>query len=84
MEYNLFADLLNKFSQLTPWVQAAICIGLCAVVLGIAYFIKETVAVAVSPFKKCEEVKEPKKEWQDKYYRDPIATTASEDKNNRQ
>jgi len=71
-QYDIWADALNKFSQLTPWVQVAICLGLCAVVLGVAYFVKEIVAVVMSPFKKPEEPKEPKKEWRDKYYRDAI------------
>jgi hypothetical protein len=47
--YNFLADLLNKFSQLTPWVQALLGLGLCAVLLGVAYFFKETVAVVISP-----------------------------------
>lgn len=76
MEYNLFADLLNKYSQLTPWVQALI--GLCAagMVLGMAYFLKETVAVIMRPFQRTQlekETKEPKSEWRDKYYRDESA-----------
>ena len=33
-EYILSADLLNKFSQLTPWVQALIGIAFCMMVLG--------------------------------------------------
>lgn len=74
--YNLFADLLNKYSQLTPWVQALI--GLCAggVVLGVAYFFKETVAVIMRPFQRAQTeatTKEEKKEWRDKYYRDDAA-----------
>ncbi len=69
MEYDFFADFLNKFSQLTPWVQAVIGLGMCAVVLGIAYFVKEIVAVVMSPFKKFDAETEPKKEWRDKYYR---------------
>ncbi len=48
-EYSFLADMLNKFSQLTPWVQAIIGAGICGLFLGIAYFIKETVAVIVSP-----------------------------------
>ena len=40
--YNLFADLLNKYSQLTPWVQALIGLGAFSAILGIAYFFKET------------------------------------------
>jgi len=48
-EYSFLADMLNKFSQLTPWVQAIIGTGICGVLLGIAYFFKETIAVVVSP-----------------------------------
>lgn len=48
-EYSFLADMLNKFSQLTPWVQAIIGTGICGVLLGIAYFFKETIAVIVSP-----------------------------------
>lgn len=76
--YNFLADLLNKFSQLTPWVQALLGLGVCAVVLGSAYFLKETVAVVISPFRKPAEPKPAKKAWQDKYYRDAIPETKSE------
>lgn len=74
--YNFFADLLNKYSQLTPWVQALI--GFCAggVVLGVAYFFKETVAVLMRPFQRNQlekDFKESKPEWRDKYYRDENA-----------
>jgi hypothetical protein len=72
MEYNFLADLLNKYSQLTPWVQAIVGAGLCAVILGGFYFLKETAAVLVSPFRKEGESKPAKKEWRDKYYRDPM------------
>lgn len=78
MEYNFLADLLNKLSQLTPWVQALLGLGLCAVLLGMLYFAKETVAVIVSPFQKETTAKPAKKEWRDKYYRDTIDTTTSE------
>lgn len=73
MEYNLFADLLNKYSQLTPWVQALIGLSTAGMVLGIAYFFKETVAVMMRPFQRAQsqaEPKEEKKEWRDKYYSD--------------
>jgi hypothetical protein len=62
MEYNFLADLLNKFSQLTPWVQALLGLGSCAVLLGVAYFFKETIAVVISPFRKPAEPKPEKKE----------------------
>lgn len=73
MEYNLFADLLNKYSQLTPWVQALTGLSAGGVVLGVAYFFKETVAVMMRPFQRTQTEsapKEEKKEWRDKYYRD--------------
>lgn len=75
-EYNALADLLNKYSQLTPWVQALI--GLCTggVALGVSYFFKETVAVIMLPFQRTQpekELKEAKPEWRDKYYRDESA-----------
>ena len=75
-EYNFLGDLLNKYSQLTPWVQVIIGLAFGAVVLGITYFIKEIVALIMKPFsrnaddKKKEPKKEEKKEWRDKYYRD--------------
>lgn len=74
--YNLFADLLNKYSQLTPWVQAVLGVGFFAAVLGILYFFKETVAVIMRPFQRAQTeatTKEEKKEWRDKYYRDDAA-----------
>ena len=74
MEYNFAADCLNKYSQLTPWVQAVIGLGAGAVMLGVAYFIKETVAVIVRPFQRDEGLKETKPKWRDKYYRDETAS----------
>lgn len=74
--YNLFADLLNKYSQLTPWVQALIGLSAAGMVLGVAYFFKETVAIIMRPFQRTQsekEAKEPKPEWRDKYYRDESA-----------
>jgi hypothetical protein len=37
-EYDFLADLLNKFSQFTPWIQAVmvLSIPLCIVALGFA------------------------------------------------
>lgn len=49
-EYVFSADLLNKFSQLTPWVQALIGSGFCTVIIAMAYFFKESIAVAIKPF----------------------------------
>ena len=64
MEYNFFADLLNKFSQLTPWIQAIVSGGVVAIMVSPFYFLKETVRVIANRHK------EPEKEWVDKYYRD--------------
>lgn len=69
-QYNIVADFLNKFSQLTPWVQAFIGLGICSVLLGTVYFMKEIVVVIMKPFNKESELAaEPKKEWKDSYYR---------------
>lgn len=71
--YNLFADFLNKYSQLTPWVQAILGVMAFGSIACISYFFKETVVVLVSSFSKNNNInfkKEPKKEWHDKYYRD--------------
>jgi hypothetical protein len=50
-EYNFFADLLNKYSQLTPWVQAITIISLCTMFVVFAYFIQESIAVIVKTFR---------------------------------
>lgn len=68
-DYNFYADLLNKYSQLTPWVQALLGIGFFAAVLGVAYFLKETVASIARPLQRREHEAAPKPEWRDKYYR---------------
>ena len=72
-DYNFYADLLNKYSQLTPWVQALLGIGFFAAVLGVAYFFKETVASITRPLQRREDEVIPKPEWRDKYYRDDAA-----------
>jgi hypothetical protein len=71
-DYNFYADLLNKYSQFTPWVQAVLGIGFFAAVLGVAYFIKETVASIARPMQRDAAAK-PKPKWRDKYYRDDAA-----------
>ena len=63
MDYNFLADLLNKYSQLTPWVQAVVAFGVIAVLVAPFYFLKEIVRVIA------HRNAEPKKEWRDKYYR---------------
>ena len=47
MEPDIWADALNKFSQLTPWVQVAVIAGASGAWLGMWYFLKE-MAVAFS------------------------------------
>lgn len=64
MEYNFSADLLNKFTMLTPWIQAIIGLAIAAVLISPFYFLKEIVRVIV------DRNKEPEKEWRDKFYRD--------------
>jgi hypothetical protein len=71
-EYHFYADLLNKYSQLTPWVQALLGVGFFAAVLGVAYFFKETVATIMRPWQQQQGEAKPK-EWRDKYYRDETA-----------
>jgi len=71
--YNLFADFLNKYSQLTPWVQAILGVMGFGSIACISYFFKETMVVLISQFNKGRNnpaIIEPKKEWRDKYYRD--------------
>lgn len=70
-EYVFAADLLNKYSQLTPWVQAFISISFSGVVIGVAYFFKQSVTEVMRPFVKdnTDQPKEKKPEWKDKYYR---------------
>lgn len=74
-QYVFSADLLNKFSQLTPWIQGLISLTVCLMIVGIAYFFKESVAAVMKPFVKNisssveNESKEEKPEWKDKYYR---------------
>jgi len=70
-EYVFSADLLNKYSQLTPWVQALIGISFSSVIIGVAYFFKQSVTEVMRPFVKdrSEPPKEQKPEWKDKYYR---------------
>lgn len=43
VEPSIWPDALNKFSQLTPWVQVALAVCASAAWLGMWYFIKEIV-----------------------------------------
>jgi hypothetical protein len=75
-DYNFYADLLNKYSQLTPWVQALLGLSFFAAVLGVAYFIKETLALIMRPLQQqrpAADISEVKPAWRDKYYRDEKA-----------
>ena len=75
-DYNLFADMLNKYSQLTPWVQALLGVGAFTVILGAAYFAKETVVAIMKPWQRTQAdtgSKKEKREWRDQYYRDEHA-----------
>jgi hypothetical protein len=49
-DYNFTADILNKFSQLVPWVQALIGISLIGMVGVVAFFLKETVLAIAAIF----------------------------------
>ncbi len=50
--YNAVADFLNKFSQLTPWVQAVLGLGLCGMIGSLGFFTKEIVRVIAERFKR--------------------------------
>lgn len=71
-EYNFLGDLLNKYSQFTPWVQTIIGLGFFAVILGAFYCIKESIANVMQPFTRSSPSidSENQSEWKDKYYRD--------------
>ena len=70
-EYSIYGDMLNKLSQLTPWVQAVVAVGFFGMVVALAYFFKESVVAVMRPLCRNEKLtsEEPKKEWKDKYYR---------------
>lgn len=73
MEYNFWADLLNKYSQLTPYVQVITGIGFFGATLGVAYFVKESIVAIMKPLYRTHETGTTAgdaKEWRDKYYRD--------------
>ena len=64
-DYIFSADLLNKYSQLTPWVQALIILAITAIIIFTTYFIKETISLFCKP-----KPSQEKDEWRDSYYRD--------------
>ncbi len=52
MEYNFCADILNKYQQLTPWVQAVLGLGLFATCSMVAYCIMRMWHSLLAPFAK--------------------------------
>ena len=58
-EYHFWADALNKFPQLTPWIQAVVFLGACITVVIIAYLIKEMVAIIANAFRGKDQTKPP-------------------------
>jgi hypothetical protein len=49
-DYNFLADLLNKFLQLTPWVQAFMRLEMCIIILGFFYFFNKAINAVMKPF----------------------------------
>ena len=49
-DYNFSADLLNKFLQLTPWVQVFIGLEVCVIILGFFYFFNQAINAVMKPF----------------------------------
>ena len=49
-DYNFSADLLNKFLQLTPWMQAFIGLKVCVIILGFFYFFNQAINAVMKPF----------------------------------
>ncbi len=58
-EYHFWADALNKFPQLTPWIQAVVSLVIGTTVLGVARFVKEMVVAIVSVFERKDKAKPP-------------------------
>ncbi len=56
-EYIILNNLINKFIQLSPWIQAMLVILIANVILVIVYFLTLRIK------------KGKKQEWRDKYYR---------------
>ena len=48
--YNFWADVLNKYCQLTHWVQTILGLSTLGGVLGLAYFLKEIVLIIMHSF----------------------------------
>ncbi len=54
VEHSIWADALNKFSQLTPWVQVSLTFAASITFLGLAYILKEmVVSVAAGKRHRC-------------------------------
>jgi hypothetical protein len=49
-EYNFTADVLDKFSQLVPWVQALIGVSFIFMAGMVAFFLKETMLAIAAIF----------------------------------
>lgn len=52
--YIATADFLNKFSQLTPWVQVALGGFICGMIASLGFFMKEIVRVVAERVKRKE------------------------------
>jgi len=44
-DYTFLADLLNKFLQLTPWVQVLLAIVICITIAISFYLLKEIITI---------------------------------------
>lgn len=49
-EYSFLADILNKYHQLTPWVQVTLGFVNGLVIVAVTYFIKESIVAITTPF----------------------------------
>jgi hypothetical protein len=49
-EYNFLADLLNKFSELSPWVQVLTNFSFAFAAIAMTYFFKESVVAITQIF----------------------------------
>lgn len=56
-KYDLTADLLNKFSCLTPYIQGLALVSLVIIILGIVYFIKEAISEITRAITHCRQNK---------------------------
>ena len=61
-EYHFWADALNKFPQLTPWIQAVVFLGAYITVVVVTYLIKEMVAIIANACRRKDKTKPPASE----------------------